>query len=169
MLPFSMTIWSDGFRNLETGDTSFAAVIGSSGLPPGFAGVSRGRASNRRFSLSSWPVRSNDVAHPDGVVNPVSDADVIHVDGHKFAGRDPARVGGGVDFVEDHAPSVKERSAPSTASSTAEEEPPPDRSRRTADGSRTGRPCPSPSRRMGSPDASINARRLSWSLNRETV
>ena len=47
-----------------------------------------------------------DIAHPDGVVDSVPDADVVDADGHEPLGRDPARVGRRVDVVEADAPGV---------------------------------------------------------------
>ena len=47
MLPLSRTIRSDGFRKSRNRGYMFTAVMGSSGLPPGFPGTSLGGAQVR--------------------------------------------------------------------------------------------------------------------------
>ena len=64
----------------------FAAVIGSSGLPPGFAGTPFGGAEYPKFFLTDRGQHFEDIAHPDGVKDPVPDADMIHSDGDELLG-----------------------------------------------------------------------------------
>src|SRR4029077_19083452 len=47
-----------------------------------------------------------DIAHSDGIVDSLPDADVIDADGYELLGRDPARVSGRVDVVEADAAGV---------------------------------------------------------------
>ena len=82
------------------------AVIGSSGFPPGLAGTSLGGAEYPNVLLDRTGQAVEDVAHPDGVIDPIADPDVIHPDGDELPGVDAARVGGRVDLVEADAAGV---------------------------------------------------------------
>ena len=88
MLPLSRTIRSLGFRKSRYRGYMFTAVIGSSGLPPGLVGTSLGGAEYPNFFVTAPGQAVEDVAHPDGVIDSVADADVIDLDGDELLGVD---------------------------------------------------------------------------------
>ena len=78
MLPLSITIRSCGFRKSRNREYMFTAVIGSSGLPPGLVGgYFLGGAEYPKFFLTVARQAVEDVTHPDRVVDPIPDPDVI--------------------------------------------------------------------------------------------